>query len=136
MNINLRKLIQDRKLNRSHLAQVLFPTNKHPNVALTRLLAGRSKLVEDQIFRLAMFTGLSVDALYAESLHWKHTAQNGLVRFTMDEYSAVYSPTTGITKVYHLESLLATHIISKPNQPLQDYLTEINQIVINKQVKQ
>ena len=136
MNINLRKLMYDRKLDRNHVAQVLFPTNKHPNVALTRLLAGRSKLVEDQIFRLAMFTGLTTDQLYQESLHWKHTAQNGLVRFTMDEYAAIYSPATGITKIYHLESLLATHTISKTNQPLQEYLTEINQIVINKQVKQ
>lgn len=136
MNINLRKLMNDLKLDRNHLAQILFPTNKHPNVALTRLLAGRSKLVEDQIFRLAMFTGLTVDALYAESLHWKHTAQNGLVRFTMDTYSAIYSPATGITKVYHMDSLLATHVISKSNQPLQEYLTEINQIVINKSVKQ
>lgn len=136
MHIDLHKLIEDRKLNRSHLSQVLFPTHKHPAMALTRLLSKRTSLDEEQVFRLSMFTGLTVDALYRDSLHWKRSHTGGLVRFSRDKYSAVYSPTTGITKVYHLEKLLATHILSKPNQPLDVYLSEIDEIVINKSIKQ
>jgi hypothetical protein len=135
MNIDLRTLIQARNLDKKELAKVLFPKAKHPAMALARLLSGRAKMNEQQIYRLSMFSGLSIDALYYESLHWKQVAHNGLIRFTLDDYSAIYSPTMGITKIYHLESLLATHVLSSPNQPLSDYLTEINRIVINKSVK-
>ena len=135
MNINLRQLIKDRKLDRAQLSVALFPTSKHPAMALTRLLSGRSKLSEQQIFRLAIHTGLTTDALYEQSHQWKQVSQGGLLRFIRDNYIAVYSPATGITKVYHLETLLATHILSAPNQPLSEYLSEINRIVINKSIK-
>lgn len=135
MRINLRKLMQDRNLDRNHLALVLFPENKHPAMALTRLLANRNSMNEEQIFRLSMYTGLTVDALYTESQHWKTEHTGGLVRFTRDKYTAIYSPATGITKVYHLESLLATHVLSKPTQPLQEYLQEINTVIINNSIQ-
>lgn len=135
MNVNLRKLIEVRNLDKKELAQVLFPRIKYPAAALSRVISGRAKMHETQLYRLSMFTGLSIDALYYDSMQWKQTAQNGLLRFTLDDYSAIYSPETGITKIYHLESLMATHVLSSPNQPLSDYLTEINRIVINKSVK-
>jgi hypothetical protein len=135
MKIDLKKLIENRALNRPSLAKVLYPKAQHPSIALTRLINGRSRLSEEQIYRLSIFTGLSVDALYQDALYWKQASQSGLVRFTCDNFSAVYSPQTGITKVYELDSLLATHILSKPNQPLSEYLSEINQIVINKSLK-
>jgi hypothetical protein len=135
MNVNLKKLIEIRNLDKKELSKVLFPKSKHPMSALSRMASGKSSMNEEQLYRLSMFTGLSIDALYYDSMQWKQTAQNGLLRFTLDDYSAIYSPQTGITKIYHLESLLATHVLSSPNQPLSDYLTEINRIVINKSVK-
>jgi hypothetical protein len=135
MNIDLKKLIDSRNLDKKELAKVLFPKAKHPAPALARILSGKAQMQEAQIYRLSMLSGLSIDALYYESLNWKQTVKNGLIRFTLDNYSAIYSPETGITKIYHLESLLATHVLSSPNQPLSDYLTEINRIVINKSVK-
>lgn len=135
MNIDVKKLITVRKLDKKQLSVVLYPKAKHPSLALGRLIKGKSKLSEEQIYRLAMFTGLSIDALYYDSMQWSMKSSDSLIRFTLDNYSAIYSPQTGITKIYHLESLLATHVISTPNQPLSDYLTEINRIVINKSVK-
>jgi len=136
MRINLKKLIEDRDLDRAQLAKVLFPDNLHPSVALTRCLSESTALKEEQIFRLSMFTNLSIDALYEESIQWKNRAQGGLVRFTRDEYTAVFSPETGITKIYHLESLMATHTISRGLTPLSEYLEEINNVIINKSIKQ
>jgi hypothetical protein len=127
--------METRNLDKSHLADLLFPKHRHPGIAFSRLINGRSKLDEKQIFRLAMFCNLSIDQLYEESMNWKMTSREGLVRFTLDNFSAIYSPVTGITKIYHLESLLATHVLSKPNQPLSEYLAEINNLVINKSIK-
>ena len=135
MNIDLKKLIEVRKLDKKQLAKVLFPKAKHPTPALTRVLIGKSKLSEEQIYRLAMFSDLSIDALYFESMQWTMKSSDSIIRFTLDSYSAIYSPQTGITKIFHLETLLATHVMSAPNQPLSDYLTEKNRIVINKSVK-
>lgn len=134
MRINLHKLMVDRKIDRKDLAAVLFPGHKYSAVALTRLLSGRSKLGEEQIYRLSIFTGLSIDALYADTMQWKQTSDAGFIRFTMDQFRAVYAPANGVTKIYHLEKLLATHILSKPNQPLSDYLREITDIVVSKSI--
>lgn len=135
MRINLKKLIQDRNLDKSTLAKVLFPANKHPSMALSRLMTNNMQLNEQQIYRLSIFAELSIDALFLDSHNWKHEVQNDLVRFTRDRYSAVYSPYTGITKIYHLDSLIATHTISQPTQSLASYLDDISKVVINNSIK-
>jgi hypothetical protein len=135
MLIDIRKLMQERNLDRSTLARVLFPLNKHPNMALTRHMCGSSQLTESQIYRLSIYTCLPIEALYEEFIAWKKKEENGLVRFSRDTYSAIYSPVTGITKIYQFDSLLATHIISKSNQPLNEYLEEVNQVIINNSIK-
>ena len=134
-NINLSQLIEDRNLDKAELAKVLFPKNLHSSHALTRALARGTSLKEEQVYRLSMFTGLSMESLYAGSLHWKMQAKDGLIRFTRDEFTAVYSAQTGLTKVYHLNSLLATHTLSKLNQPLDEYLQEISNIITQKSVR-
>jgi hypothetical protein len=135
MKINIKKLIEERNLDRASLAVALFPTAKHPAIALTRLVANRSRLNDEQIYRLSIFCDLSIEQMYEQSLYWKQHSNGGLVRFTMDNWSAILNPATGITKVYMLESLVTTHVLSAMNQPLSTYLSELNQIVINKQVK-
>ena len=135
MKIDLKKLIEVRKLDKKELAKVLYPKSKHSALALSRLLRDANKLSEEQIYRLSMFTGLSIDALYTDQMQWTMKSSDSWIRFTMDNFTAIYSPQTGVTKVYHLESLLATHVLSAPNQPLSEYLAEINRIVINKSVK-
>jgi len=133
--INLSKLIEDRGLDRAQLAKVLFPTNLHPAQALTRAMSRGVSLREEQVYRLSMFTGLSMEALYEGSLQWVGQAKDRLIRFTRDEFVAVYSAETGLTKVYHLNSLFATHTLSKLNQPLDEYLQEINNIITEKSVR-
>lgn len=135
MRIDLSAIIADRDLDRTALAKVLFPSNEHPMPALTRVLQGRARLKEEQIYRLSLFTGLSIDALYKDSLYWKITQHEELVRFSRDNYSAIYSPATGITKIYHLESLIATQTISASNQLLADYFREIHEIITLKSVQ-
>jgi hypothetical protein len=135
MRIDLNAIIVDRDLDRPTLAKVLFPSNEHPMPALNRVIQGRARLKEEQIYRLSLFTGLSIDALYKDPLYWKITQHEDLVRFSRDNYSAIYSPSTGITKIYHLESLIATQTISASNQLLADYFREIHEIITLKSVQ-
>jgi hypothetical protein len=136
MRINLRLLIQTLSLDRKELARALFPGHKRPELALSRVVAKKSELRETQMLRLAIFSGLSIDALYESSAQWKMKVESDLIRFTRGEFVAVYSPKTGITKIYSLETVIATHFLSKPTQPLSEYLEEITRIVINKSIKQ
>lgn len=134
MRIDLKRLIADRDLDKVELAKVLFPGNLHPSSALARVLQGRARLKEEQIYRLSIYTGLSIDSLYADLLYWKTQQQNDVVRFSRDSYTAIYSPATGITKIYHLENLLATQVLGAPNQLLSEYFQQIDEIIINKSV--
>ncbi len=135
MRIDLSKLIEERKLDKKALACVLFPNNNFPSMALQRVLQRETCLDEQQIYRLSVYCQLSIDALYSESMYWKQSSSNGLVRFSLDNYNAIYSPTTGITKIYDLESLFSTTLMSQNTLTLSEYLNTLNTIINNQKVK-
>jgi len=134
MRIDLKRVIEDRDLDRGQLAQALFPANLHPAAALSRLLLSRARMKEEQIYRLSIFTGLSIDALYMDALYWKTTTHDDVVRFSKDNYCAIYSPATGVTKIYHLEKEIAVHVIGFSQKPFAEYFRELDQIIINQSV--
>jgi len=129
MRIDLKKLIQELDLDKSTLAQVLFPTNSHPSQALARLLQRNVSLKEKQIYRLSMFTGLSIDSLYEDSLLWKMETLEETLKFTRGDYTAIYYPNTGFTKVYELNSPLAVKIVSVRTESLSEYLADVDEVI-------
>lgn len=131
MTVDLQNLIDNLQLDKKLLAKVLFPDAIHPDMALSRLLSKRSKMDEQQLFALATFCGTSVDSLYASQQHWKMNVQNNLIRFTQGPYTALYDPSSGITRILHLEKQIALHTISHSMLPLTEYLQSIHTIITN-----
>lgn len=136
MIIDLENLIQNLKINRKELAQILFPKSAHPIQGLNRLISRRTMLDEQQLYRLSTYTGLSIDAMYDPAMFWKATVNGEHIRFTNGDYTALYDPETGITKITLFNSRIAIHVISARTQTLKDFLSEINQIIINKKIQE
>lgn len=136
MTVDLQNLIDNLQLDKKLLARALFPDAVHPDMALSRLLSKRSKMDETQLYALATLTGQSVDALYAPQLHWKMNVQNNCIRFTNGDYTALYEPSSGITRILLLQKQIALHTLSSTTQPLSEYLQSINQIIINQSTQE
>lgn len=135
MRIDLHTIIETYELDKKLLAKILFPKAVHPDLALTRLISKRSMLNEKQIYFLSTFTGISVGTLYEPQLFWKATTYDRCIRFTNGEYTALYDPETGITKILMLSKEIAIHTISNKVLPLSEYLKSINQIIIKTKIQ-
>lgn len=129
--IDLKEIIEKRKLDAKDVAQQLFPGIKYPKLALNRILAGEAVLDANQISKLALMTGMSMDDLYSGA-EWKMKSKSNLITFTNDDFKAELNTETWITKIFHNGSLFHESIIHSGSTPISNYINELNSI-INKQ---
>lgn len=130
--IDLNGIISKQELDPKEVAQQLFPGNKYPKLALNRVLAGEAVLDANQISKLSLMTGLSIDQLYSEN-GWKSTSKAGIIAFQNGEYKAELSTETWVTKIFHNGSLFHESIITPGATPVSEYLNELNSIIIKNQ---
>lgn len=126
--IDLNKIISEQKLDPKEVAQQLFPGNKYPKLALNRVLSGEAVLNANQISKLALLTGLSIDQLYSEN-GWKSTSKAGIIEFQNGDYKAELNTETWVTKIFHKGSLFHESIITPGATPISKYLNELNSII-------
>lgn len=136
MTVDLADLIHKLNLDKKLLAKVLFPKSKRAALSLSRLLTSRTKLNDEQLYRLSTFTGLPVDALYKSSAYWKSITQGSKTRFTNGDYTALYDQETGSVKVLLLNKQIAVHVIAPKIITLTEFLQSINSIIVKQQIKQ
>lgn len=127
--IDLNGIISKQELDPKEVAQQLFPGNKYPKLALNRVLAGEAVLNANQISKLALMTGLSMDQLYSEN-DWKSTSKAGMITFQNGEYKAELNTETWVTKIFHNDSLFHESIITPGATPVSEYLNELKSIII------
>lgn len=79
--IDLAGIMEAKKLNKEEIARDLFPNTKYPVRALERVMAGISELDANQILRLSISTGISLEDLFHSS-EWKAKFKNRVHTFT------------------------------------------------------
>lgn len=126
--IELGRIIEDLSISKSDLALDLFPTHKHPMMALDRVIQGKSNLDTTQLSKLAALTNLTFDELY-NGKNWKTKAKNNLITFEVDDFKAELDTKTMTSKVYHKASLFHETILHKTSIGLSEYLNEITNII-------
>ena len=108
--INLKKIIEESGLDKSEVARQLFPINKHPELALNRIISGHANLDADQICKLAVLVDVPIAELFSGG-NWKARAIESVHLLTSGEYTAKLNKVTGVTQLYHNESLFHEEII-------------------------
>ncbi len=131
--IDLKKIIEDRKLDKKEVAQQLFPDNLYPVLALNRILTGEAVLDANQISKLSLLAAVPISALYGAE--WRGKKAGHVYTFTHDKFKAELNDETWTTKVFDSNSLFHESIIHNGTMALSDYLTKLNEIIINHQLK-
>lgn len=126
--INIKEILKTVKVDRTEIAQCLFPYNNHPEKALQRQIREEIPLDSSQLFRLAVLIGCEVSDLYTDT--WKaiysrdrrHTFENG-------DWKAFLDTNTWVTSVYCKSTLQAEKVITSPTVSLSDFIEALNKVV-------
>lgn len=124
--INLEKIIEESSLTKKEVAQQLFPGNKYPTLALNRIITGETVLDANQISKLSMLSGISIDQLFGS---WKITSHDRIHVFTNKKYRAELDGITWRFKVFHNKSLFHEEIIFPPGITVNDLLSLLNALI-------
>ena len=126
--INLKALIEELKLDVNLVASELFPGIKYPKLALGRILSGEAFLDSQQISRLALFTGLNIQDLYALG-GWKLNSDKSKVFTTISpegDYRAELNTDTWALKIFHKNSIFHEESLVPKALSISDYITYIS----------
>ena len=126
--INLDKIIKDSSLTKKEVAQQLFPGNKYPTLALNRIIADEAVLDANQISKLSMLLGVSIDQLFGS---WKVTSHERVHTFTNRDYRAELDGITWRFKIFDNNSLFHEEVIFPPGITINDLLSLLNTLIQN-----
>lgn len=127
--IKLKEIMESSGLDMLETAKQLFPTNKYPKVALSRILDGKAFLDSHQLSKLALMTGMTVSELYGGQ--WKQQSKGDVLVFTSESYRAELDTKSWIIKVFDNGSLFHETLIVSGSTVLSELLKKLNSIIIN-----
>lgn len=130
-NFNLQNIINKYNLDEDSLAKQLFPTNKFPKLALTRVLTGISYLDTMQIERLREMLGTSVSELFND-ITWNKTILDNIIKFHRNNHRVELNLDTLVSEIFLSDKLIAVEtLISDKNIKLSEYLKLVDETIIN-----
>lgn len=127
--IDITGIIQKNNLDAKELAQKLFPTHQHPQMALSRIAQGKSVLDANQISLLSEITGQSINALF-DLNEWEASSKNHITIFKSGDFTAELDMEKGSSKIFHKGTIFHETILHSMSIPLSDYLREVSNEVI------
>jgi len=119
-------------LGKKEIGLQLFPTNKHPVLALSRILSGAAQLNAEQVSKLALMLGVDIATLYKGG-DWHTEGIEGKIIFKRKTFTAILDTETLETQLYDGASMFHDIILSPEGVQLSEYLDNLNSI-INKHV--
>ncbi len=131
-NFNLTAILEQSGIDIKVLAPELFPGNKYPVPALTRVINGETFLNTEQISKLSFMTGIPIEQLFTGE-RWKSKgSKSGTIVLENDEFRAEMDITSWVTKLYHKNSLLHEAVIMDGTAvTLSDYVKELDILILN-----
>lgn len=121
MKINLGKIINQYDLNKSDLADLLFPTLKHPKFALYRIIRGEGDLSSDQIEKLASILGKPIDNLF-EKVGWQFSSKGEKHIFKKNGFIAELQSSSGSTVIFLNGKKVQSFTIDMLKTSVKDYI--------------
>ena len=129
----LSSVIEKHNLDTKKVAAELFPENKYPMIALSRVINGEALLNTEQVSKLSFITGIPVNELFEQG-NWKNLprkASNNSLAFENEDYRTELDRDTWITKIFHKNSIFHEAVIVNANiMPLSQYLTELDNLIL------
>lgn len=131
---NLSTIIDQHSLDSKKVAAELFPENKYPMIALSRVINGEALLNTEQVSKLSFLTGIPINDLFEQG-NWKNLprkASDNTMAFENEDYRAELDRDTWITKLFHKNSIFHEAVIVDANTlPLSEYFNELDKLILN-----
>lgn len=132
-NFILSSVIEKHNLDTKKVAAELFPENKYPMIALSRVINGEALLNTEQVSKLSFLTGIPINELFEQG-NWKNLprkASDNSLAFENEDYRAELDRDTWITKIFHKNSIFHEAVIVDANtMPLSQYFTELDNLIL------
>lgn len=133
--INFDRIFSDFLLDPFEVAMVMFPQNRSPQRALSRVISGDAELTEVQILRLIALTGMSYEKL-CRCESWAIDPSRGKsVVFSRGEHTVIFEPATMRLLVFHGNDLGHSEIWAAPTVSVSDLIARIDEIIKSKKDK-
>jgi hypothetical protein len=123
--IDLGKIIKAKKLDETEVAELLFPSNSYPKLALRRVVKGEGVLDADQISKFSLYSGIPIAELYTGN-EWRSDIDGNKHVLVSGEYKAILDTSTWTTTIFHKESLFHEFIMHSPTIGLSEYIERLN----------
>lgn len=127
MKIELEKIIKRSGLDKKEVANQLFPENKFPVMALTRVLNEEALLDADQISKLALMLNVDVDDLYRDGWHLQRV-NTGHV-FTRGDYVATLDTFSWTMRIHHKGSMFHEEVLCPATISMHDFIQKVNDLI-------
>lgn len=126
--INLKRIVEESGKDRTEIAKHVFPGNKFPVLALKRVMAGHAVLDANQISRLALYLDVPIEDLFAGS--WKAAKPlGGTYTLTNGRWTAVLSLSSGITRLFHDDTIYHEEVLHTSAIPLSEYIKTLDNLI-------
>ena len=132
--IKLAETIEALNLNKKEVAEILFPSNKFPVMALDRVLDGDAVLNADQISRLALFANVSLSSLFTGE-GWGCKTRGGIHTFTNGEFVAKVNLEAGYVYMFHNKTLFHSENLISKSINLVELVEFLNKQILNYEAK-
>lgn len=126
--IDLKLIIENNELEVNEVALHLFPENKHPRLALNRVIAGDSLLDADQISKLSSMVGIPISGLFSGG-DWKGKVKDNHHIFTNGDFEAHLNMRSGKTTILHKGTMYHESMIHSTMIPLSEYIKQLELII-------
>lgn len=123
--INLSLLIKELNLDQELIAKLLFPSNLHPKLALSRILKGETEMNESQLLSLSSHTGMSIDDLFVRSA-WKMESKDYMLIFTFKDSVAKLDTRNFLLTIQVENNTVLEQVILKPQQTVKEFISFLN----------
>lgn len=131
---NINALIERHGLDTKKVAVELFPENKYPMIALSRVISGEALLNTEQVSKLSFLTGIPINQLFeqGEWVNLPRKANDNTMAFENGEYRAELNRDTWETKIFHKNSIFHESVITNgATLPLSVYFAELDKLILN-----
>lgn len=130
--LDLKRIMKTANLKSSYLGAHLFPDNKKPNEAITRVCRGDGFLNSEQIAKLSELLNVPIGLLF-DGAEWEMTvdksAQN-VIRFRAYDYYAELNTKTMTTRVSLNGKVFFESITHSEGTTISEYLSSLTDLII------
>lgn len=124
--LNIKKILEDRKENKTEIGKLLFPDNKFPGRAFSRVLTGHAELSASQVSILAERLGCEITELYEpDRWKWDDTRDGKHIFIYGTSFRVSVDTTTWETTIYHKDEIIKQGTYCGPHTPIGDFLDSV-----------